>query len=247
MRITLAIICTLLLSKLTTVAQGGMLYGVVYGQLSEEKIKLYRVVVIDYSNSQSTTTDEQGSYALKTSPGDSIVFSTNGYFVYTYIVPAFSGKLEKNISLNQKKNIIKGVKVIGLTKYQQDSLERADLVTDVLDYEQVVDINSPITSLYQQFSKKYKGLRKFQKQYITMEQQNFVDSKYTYELVNKVTKLSGDSAALFMNAYPMEYNFARTSSALEIKLWIKYNYNQYIKLPYAFKEQTPAVKQEEKK
>ena len=90
---------------------------------------------------------------------------------------------------------------------------------------------SPVTSLYQQFSKKYKDLRKFQHQYADMEQQKFIDTKYTYDVVTEITKLTGDSAAYFMNTYPMEYNFARTSGALEIKLWIKHNFKEYISKP----------------
>jgi hypothetical protein len=210
-------------------SQGGMLGGKITDN-SEQKLPLNKVIITDYTNSQSTTTDDFGNYALKVSPGDSVVFTYIGYFSYNYLVPQFAGEKIKNISLIPKKNIIKGVKIIGLTKYQQDSIDRAMYITDALEYEQNTSILNPVTSLYEQFSKKYKDLRKFQKQYAQLEQQNYIDTKYTYELVNEMTKLTGDTAAMFMYKYPMEYNFARTASNLEIKMWIKSNYKNYTAL-----------------
>ncbi len=62
-----------------------------------------------------------------------------------------------------------------------------------------------------------------------MEKQNFVDSRYSKELVTSLTKLNEDDAQTFMNAYPMEYDFARAATDLEIKMWIKYNFSQYSK------------------
>jgi len=35
--------------------------------------------------------------------------------------------------------------------------------------------------------------------------------------------------AEFMNQYPMDYDYARAASDLEIKMWIKYNYQDYLK------------------
>jgi hypothetical protein len=96
-----------------------------------------------------------------------------------------------------------------------------------MNYEQQTSLLSPVTAVYQQFSKKYKNLRTFQAQYHSYEEQKFIDTKYTYELVNEITKLEGDSAAYFMNAYPMEYKFARLASPLEIKMWIIDNWKSY--------------------
>ena len=88
---------------------------------------------------------------------------------------------------------------------------------------------SPVTSIYQKFSKKHKNTRKFKNQIVNNEFQKFIDTRYTKELVIQLTKLSDEEAQTFINAYPMEYQYARTASELEIKMWIKYNFLEYSK------------------
>ncbi|GBL35256.1 hypothetical protein EMGBS15_08510 [Filimonas sp.] len=44
-----------------------------------------------------------------------------------------------------------------------------------------------------------------------------------------MTQLEGDDLASFMNQYPMDYEYARVATELEIKMWIKYNFQDYLK------------------
>ncbi len=176
-----------------------------------------------------TFTDRAGKYVANAYIGDTLEISYLGYVSYEYIVPDNGATvIEKNITLNKKVNIAKGATVSGLTAYQKDSLARVRLYTKALGYEQETSLKSPISSLYQQYSKKYKDLRKFQEQFANLEQQKFIDTKYTYELVSSQTKLEGEDVAHFMNANPMEYEYARTASDLEIKMWIRTQYKKYI-------------------
>jgi hypothetical protein len=117
----------------------------------------------------------------------------------------------------------------GPTQYQQDSARRASIYQDVFEYEQQKSAMSPITTIYQKFSKKHRKTRKFQGQIINNEYQTFIDSRYTKPLVMEMTKLSEEEAQKFINAYPMEYAYARSASDLEIKMWIKYNFLDYSK------------------
>jgi hypothetical protein len=188
---------------------------------------LDKVSIINKTANDMTYTDDNGFYSIIITKGDTLEFSRLGYFSYTYFVGGLSGPVSRNIVLSEKKNVLQEVKVSGLTKYQRDSIARTELYDKALGYEQTSTIMSPVTSLYQQFSKKYKDLRKFQSQYADIEKQKFIDTKYTYELVTSITKLEGDAVAYFMNTYPMEYNFARTSAALEIKSWVKHNFKEY--------------------
>lgn len=206
------------------------LTGKVFGS-GETKMPLAHVAVMNKTANDMTYSDDNGAYTITVYAGDTLEFDQLGYFSYKYFVGKITGPLSKNIILSQKKNVIEGVIVDGRTQYQRDSLAREKRYDKALGYEQTATIMSPVTSLYQQFSKKYKDLRKFQHQYADMEQQKFIDTKYTYDVVTEITKLTGDSAAYFMNTYPMEYNFARTSGALEIKLWIKHNFKEYISKP----------------
>ncbi len=114
-----------------------------------------------------------------------------------------------------------------LTPYQQDSVERARIYEDIFNYEQEKSAMSPVTSIYQKFSRKHKNQRQFKAQVINTEKQKFIDSRYTPEMVADITKLTGDKIAYFMNAYPMADDFARTASELEMRMWVHYNWEDY--------------------
>ena len=117
----------------------------------------------------------------------------------------------------------------GPTKYQLDSAKRADIYKDAFEYSQTKSVMSPVTSVYQKFSKKHKDMRRFQEQIVDFEQQKFIDTRYSEELTSSMTKLKDDELGQFMKAYPMELDFARAASELEIKMWIKYNFQDYLK------------------
>jgi hypothetical protein len=202
------------------------LSGKIYST-GDTKELLKHVSVYNITTKDQMYCTDEGYYSVPIHKGDTVLFEMLGYFPYRYFAGAITGPVNKNVLLAIKKNMLAGVIVDGRTQYQKDSLAREKLFGKEVNQEQVVTLASPITSLYQQFSKKYKDLRKFQAQYAENERQKYIDTKYTYELVNKLTKLEGDSAAYFMNAYPMEYNFARTSNPNEIKFWIIHNYKEY--------------------
>ena len=70
-------------------------------------------------------------------------------------------------------------------------------------------------------------MRRFKDQVLDIEKDKYIDTKYTDEVVTKITGLTGDDVAHFKYAYPMAYDFARSASELEIRLWIRYNWEEY--------------------
>jgi CarboxypepD_reg-like domain len=204
------------------------LQGTVYAN-NATKTPLPFTTVFNARAKQMLYTNSQGKYTIEASKGDTIKVSFVGYFPTEYVVPNTAGNFTKNFFIFEKTKQLTEIKIDGRTKYQKDSSARAQLFEKPLGQEQVATMESPVTSLYQQFSKKYKDLRKFQQQYRNDEQQKYIDTKYTYDNVAALTKLSGDDIAYFMNAYPMEYKFARLASEVEIKLWIISNYKMYKK------------------
>jgi CarboxypepD_reg-like domain len=205
------------------------LQGTVYAN-GKEKKPLSFTTIINSRTKQMVSTSTEGKYTISVNKGDTLKVSFIGYNNVEFEVPYSIGLFDKNFYLLPSKNILTTIKITGLTKYQKDSIERANLYDETLNTEQVSTISSPVTSVYQQFSKKYKDLRKFQNQYHNYEQQKFIDTKYTYDVVAAVTKLTGDDVAYFMNTFPMEYKFARLAGDLEIKMWIKSNFKNYVPL-----------------
>ena len=188
------------------------------------------VRVENLSTHQGDYSNADGFFSIEGKDGDYIIFSYLG----------FNNKVIRlNSSLNNSNQIIKmSIKTVGLkgvtikqgpTQYQTDSAKRADIYKDAFDYTQTKSAMSPITSLYQVFSKKHKNMRHFQDQIVDIEKQKFIDTRYSEALTAQMTGLQEDALIKFMQAYPMEVDFARAASDLEIKMWIKYNFQEYSK------------------
>lgn len=202
--------------------------GFVYDSASKATMNPVRVE--NLTTHEGTFTNQVGYFELDAKPTDHIIFSMIGYKNLIVRVEENDNVKYNSIFLRPSPISLKGVVIKkGPTQYQLDSARRADIYKDVFEYEQEKSAFSPISSIYQKFSKKHKNTRKFKNQIVNMEEQNFIDSRYTRELVMILTKLKEEDAQSFMNAYPMEYMFARTASDLEIKMWIKYNYQEYSK------------------
>src|SRR6202008_1239377 len=88
---------------------------------------------------------------------------------------------------------------------------------------------SPVGALAELFSKTAKRTYAFQKNFAEGEIEKFIDTRYTPALVTKMTVLTGDSIGHFMYAYPMAYDFARTATDLEVKMWVRSNFREWQK------------------
>ena len=194
------------------------------------QVPLNPVSIENLQTHQGVTSNTDGTFSIEASIGDYIIFTQIGYNRKVVKLKASDNFSNIKVGMTLKTTSLKEVTIKrGPTEYQKDSLNRAEIYKDAFDYQQQKSAFSPITSIYQKFSKKYKNLRKFQDQIIDMEQQKFIDTRYTPELVNALTKLVDEELASFINQYPMEFDYARTASELEIKMWIKYNFQDYIK------------------
>ena len=203
--------------------------------LSPVSIENLRTHKVCFSNAQ-------GEFAIEAELGDFLIFTHVGYNRKVMSLKVADDAKSMKVSMTVKTTSLKSVTIKrGPTEYQKDSANRADVYKDVFDYQQNKSVMSPVTSMYQKFSKKYKNLRKFQEQITDNENQKFIDTRYTPELTTKMTKLENDELASFMNQYPMDYDYARVATELEIKMWIKYNYQDYLK-----KGRPPYVPQEKK-
>lgn len=177
-----------------------------------------------------TVSGRKGYFEIQASYGDYILFKIVGYKNAIVQVKIGDENRFRIVSMDIKPTLLNEVIIKkGPTQYQIDSANRASLYKSVYEYDQQKSVFSPVTTVYQKFSKRYKNLRKFQTQILSNEQQKYISTRYSEEIVKSLTPLTDqDEIAKFMNAYPMEYDYARAASDLEVKMWIKYNYQDYI-------------------
>ena len=197
---------------------------------------LYLVNVVDNANSQSTATDERGIYTLAAKNGDVISYSFIGYHTVQRLATTDSVLRVSLFPLSV--NLQEYVLHPDYTPYQKDSAEMAMRYSTELNKKPVKvgfssanggGISGLIGGPVQRMSKSYKQNKKFKENFQKDQEQKYIDTRYTPELTGALTGFSGDSLAIFMNAYPMEYKFARTATDLELKMWIRQNYKDYLK------------------
>ncbi len=222
------------IAVLTTIsAHAQTLKGIVID--GETNQPLYLVNVLDLANGQSTSTDERGIYTISANNGDVLSFSYVGYHTIQRLAVADSIFRISMFPLSV--NLREFVLHPEYTPYQKDSAEMAMLYSDQLNTNTIKPgfstangggFTGLIGGAVQKVSKSYKQKKRFKENFQKDEQQKYIDTRYTQQLVNALTGLSGDTLAIFMNSYPMEYRFARTATDLELKQWIRDNYKDYL-------------------
>ena len=192
---------------------------------------LSAVTVVNVSTQQSVYTDDRGHYSILANQGDRIAFSYIGYKTAERVKPPSVLVATLNIALERTEYQLDEFQLHPghLTKYQLDSLERAVIYKVPLQRRPPSPFMSPASALAEKFSKRAKRTYQFQKNFAAGETEKFIDTRYTPELVTELTKLAGDSIGYFMYAFPMAYDFARTATDLEIKMWIRDNYRQWMR------------------
>lgn len=191
---------------------------------------LYPVTVVNLTTQAVTYTNENGNFIIRAEAGQKIAFSFIGYKSRQYPMPISVGIYKTEIKLEAiSYNLREVILMPDYTPYQRDSIQRVTTYRQTLDVKHASPIASPFSYVAEKFSKKSKQTFAFQKKYERLENERFIDTRYTPDLVAEQTGLSGDSIGYFMNAYPMPYDYARTATEMEMKMWIRYNYREWIK------------------
>lgn len=174
-----------------------------------------------------TVTDAQGRFTLSGTSGESFYFAAAGYAQQIRRSPELVGNVPWKIQMQLFSVSLGEVRVRPFTEgYQLDSFDRTRTYERALARQRSGGM-SPVSVLAERISGKQRRLFAFQSDFNRMEDEKFIDSRYTPQLTAEMTKLSGDSLAHFMNQNPMPYDFARAATDLEIKMWIKDRYKSW--------------------
>lgn len=186
----------------------------------------------------ATQAGAKGDFKLEAKAGDRVKVQRLGVesTVFTVTEEMFSSY--QRVFVQYTMGTLAEVNVTTLTPYQRDSLYRDSLYRPVLAREKDkaefvitpvgVLVTNPISSWVQYLVPKPRQKWKFQKNFAKWEEQKFIETVYTAEIVTDVTGLRGDSCAHFMNIYPIPLQMARTTKETELKSWIKANYNDWV-------------------
>lgn len=133
-----------------------------------------------------------------------------------------------------------------IAKYRKDSISMAETYKKTYEdatrkpKKSFIAIPSPIglsagiqyEGLITAFARKISGKQKTDKRFVAdfkrTQAEKYISLKYNPEVVKNVVAIMDDSIAAFIRAYPMEEGYARAASPLEIKMWIRSNFKDWI-------------------
>ena len=188
----------------------------------ESGMPLYPVAVTNLVTRESVLCKEDGSYSIDAKGGEAVAFTLRGYKAQQKTVPYNIGVAEIHVQMASISYTLDETTVIGLTKYQKDSIYRRTTYARPLAARHA-GFMSPFSVLAEQFSQKSKRTFKFQDDFYRWETDLFVDSRFTPDLVHSLTGLNGD-----INTNAMPYDYARTATDLELKMWIRTKHKAYM-------------------
>jgi hypothetical protein len=199
------------------------------------------VKVTDMITQSTSYTDATGHFSVTGNSADPVLFSAAGYATVTRKVPVALGSVPWRVDLQLFSVTLKEVLVRPhLSGYTADSVERRSTYQRALARQKSSPL-SPVSFLAERLSKKQKALFRFQKEFVRMENDRYIDSRYTADLASQMTGLQGDTLARFMNENPMPLDYARAASELELKMWIRSHYREWILLNPALAVVAPAA------
>lgn len=258
----LCILLLLLLSKATAAQQ-------VSGSILdwESKSPIYQVKISN--GKESTMTDSQGRFSLKTSAAqDTLRISKDGYSSKELMPTNQPGTGQLVIFLVPLPHALREVHIEGTARYKADSLKMRKDFSNIFKYKRpsVMDMfvsksaasrigmfrdpNSNSTAAIVTFNLlQLPGLfarnktpnSKLRKALIQDEQRKFVDQSFSKSRVSEITSLHGDSLQSFMEQYRPSAERLKRMSAYELLLFIKNSSSEFRR---TFKQQQslPALK-----
>lgn len=206
--------------------------GKVYDTLRQQSF--YNMMIVNRTTGKGVYGQPNGHFSVYVSNGDSITISVKGYDLINVRIKADEDcRFVKNFIIVGKPFEFEDVVVRPIKSLEQIREEREALVmVETRTVTGLETIQSPITALYQAFSKTERNKRK-------IEEWKFQDSKreilkellrtyVAYDVVN-LTEEEFDDFIYFLN---MDPDFLRTASEWELIEFIKGKYEHFMYLRY---------------
>jgi len=189
----------------------------------------YNLMVINRSTGRGIFGQPDGYFSVYVRPNDKISLSTKDYPIYEFIAsPDSNCQCQVLAYIDRLPTQIKEVVVRPLKTLEQIKEERKNLV--LRETRQVTGIEalqSPITALYQAFSKKEQKKRWIAEQNYKNDQRQVVKELLRLYVAYEIIEMEEDEFddfIIFLNADP---DFLKTAAEMELVLFIKDKFEHF--------------------
>lgn len=203
---------------------------------NREGIAMEYVLVANQGTRQYTYTNDKGMFTLSANDNDTLLFMLAGFRSYT--MPVNTEDDQVVVKLQKLSYSMDEIEVRPeLEKYKEEHAEMlrtynktfadAERKPEVFGSNGLV-VSGLISGLAARISGQRKRDKRFAEDFNRTEGRKLVDIRYNPEVVMSATKTSNDTAVMFIRNHPMAVDFARDASSLELLMWIRTEYEQWI-------------------
>ncbi|MDG1842641.1 MAG: hypothetical protein P8I93_09865 [Crocinitomicaceae bacterium] len=192
----------------------------------------YNLMVINRSDGRGTFGQPNGQFSVYVNINDKISLSVKGYEIINYRIKKNKAcRIEKKFVLKPKIQEIEEVVIRPLKTLNQIKEERASLA--LRETRIVTGVNmlqSPITALYQAFSKKEKAKRWIAEQEYKDNQRKVVKELLRLYVSYKIIDLNEGEFDAFIAFLNLNSHFLKTATEMELIVFIKDKYEHFISI-----------------
>ncbi|MBC7694952.1 MAG: hypothetical protein H7141_05825 [Burkholderiales bacterium] len=227
----------ILITAIKLFAQDKPIQGIVFDKDSKQRIT--RVYIFNTRTSKGLYNNIKGEFKNTAQKGDVLVAALQGYAVDTASVGASNTII---FYLKRMSIMLREVTVTDTTKTPKEKLtENKKAYKDIYVKGNTGDmlhigqggVGLSITSIYNLLSKQGRNARRLQEIIEQDYKESLIDYKYSKNLANSVTGLTGDRLTDFVQQYRPSYYFIIQANDYELINFIKSNFERYIRNPGA--------------
>jgi hypothetical protein len=202
-------------------------------------IQFYDLLVINRTSQEGQYGKASGEFSIQCNPGDQIAFSVKGYHHKAITVPKQSKcVLDTTIFIQSKIQEYKEVMVYPIKSLDKIKKERESLAKkETRTVTGVSVLQSPITALYERFSKKARSKRKIAKMEHQDEINAIVKDLLRLYVSYDVVYLDEEEFMDFVRYLDINENYLKTATDYELVTYIQARLDEYKRMnPEIFKK-----------
>ena len=195
----------------------------------------YNLMLVNKRTGLGVFGQPNGHFSIYVNTGDTIVISTKNYPVIEEVIhPDVNCQFKKSYTISRNVREIKEVVVKPLKSLEQIKEEREALAMRETRYVTGIEVlQSPITALYQAFSKKEQNRRWIAEQEYKDNQRRIVQELLRTYVANDIIALSDDEFDQFISFLAINETFLKTATELELITFIQDKYEHFKQLDLA--------------
>ena len=192
----------------------------------------YNLMVVNKTTGRGVFGQPNGHFSVYANSGDLIALSTKGYPVYQFVVKPDGNCQAKILAYVERlPQEVPDIIVRPLKTLEQIKEERENLaLRETRTVTGVSALQSPITFLYQAFSKKEQNKRWIAEQEFKDDQRRIVQELLRLYVAFDIIELTEAEFDAFITFLNIDEQFIKTASEMDLILFIKDKYDHFRRL-----------------